>query len=98
MTPLPASLYAGQTLVAGNLSVELLLEGGAGPESRWSGSFKVRPELSVSIGSTYGLLLGDGRRGDILITRLTYGGRADDVRIQFRGSGELQRRGAPGSV
>ncbi len=95
MALLPASLYSGHTLVAGQLSVELLLEGGVGGDSRWNGSFKVRPDVSVSIGLTYTLMLADGRRGDILVTRLTYGGSSDDVKVQFRGSGKLQERGAP---
>jgi hypothetical protein len=95
MALLPASLYSGQTLVAGQLSVELVLDGGMGKDSRWNGSFKVRPDVSVSIGSTYELMLADGRGGDILVTRLTYGGSSDDVKVQFRGSGELRKRGAP---
>jgi hypothetical protein len=98
MTLLPAALHAGQTVLAGQLSVELLFEGGEGADCRWYGSFKVRPDVSISVGSTYAMILADGRRGDILVTRLTYGGRADDVRVQFRGSGQLRKGGAPDSV
>jgi hypothetical protein len=95
MALLSASLYAGQAMLAGPLGVDLLLEAGGGVDSRWSGSFKVKPDVSISIGSTYALVLSDGRRGDILVTRLTYGGRADDVKVQFRGSGQLGTGGAP---
>lgn len=89
MTTLPASLHLGNELLSERVQVDLEEEGGEGTEARWHGTFTAGPDVHLSIGSTCLLTFAGGRRGEILITRLAYRGRADDVKVQFRGVGPL---------
>lgn len=86
-----AALHSGSTVLADEVSVDLSIEGGDPAHSRWHGSFRVGPGVPLAIDSTCTLLFADGRRGEILITRLAYGGRKDDVRVHFRGTGRLEQ-------
>ena len=82
-----ASLQLDQTLLAEGINVELTVEGG--DEGRWHGTFKLGPSVPVSLGASCTLIFADGRRGQIQVTRLAYGGRKDDIRVHFRGEGKL---------
>jgi hypothetical protein len=87
MTGILASLHLDQTQLADRINVELTVEGG--PDGRWHGTFKLAPDVPLSLGASCTLVLADGRRGRIQVTRLAYGGRKDDIRVHFRGEGKL---------
>ena len=87
MSGILASLQLDQTLLAEGVSVELTVEGG--DENRWHGTFKLGPNVPLSLGASCTLRFADGRQGRILVTRLAYGGRKDDIRVHFRGEGKL---------
>lgn len=90
MTTLPASLHLGEVLLSERVRVDLQEDGGEDADPHWHGTLTAGPDVHLSIGSTCFLTFADGRRGEILITRLAYRGRADDIKVQFRGVGPLR--------
>lgn len=72
--------------MAEQLSVDLTAEGK--DSAHWYGSFRVGAQVALSIDAVCSLVLADGRRLEVQITRLAYGGPADPVKAHFRGTGK----------
>ncbi len=54
----------------------------------WYGSFELSSGSPIELGSSYSLILSDGRSGDILISNIQTGSSRNSA--QFRGSGSFQ--------
>lgn len=85
MTDVLASLSRDGEVLADQVSVDLTAEGS--DSAHWYGSFRVGARVPLSIDAICSLAFADGRRMDLQITRLAYGGPADPVRVHFRGLG-----------
>jgi hypothetical protein len=85
MTEILASLFRDGNVVAERVRVDLTAEGN--DSAHWYGSVRVGAQVALPLEAICSLTLEDGRRLEIQITRLAYGGPADPVRAHFRGTG-----------
>lgn len=61
----------------------------AGGIKRWGGQVALPTGKVLPVGDSYQLVLDDGRKGDILVARGSYGSHQASV-VTFAGSGPLQ--------
>ena len=86
MECLTAKIVKGSLVIAEGLEVWLARSGNE--DADWNGSFELPPEVHVDVGTTYQLVLEDGRSGTFTVTNVG----ADDAQphqVGFRGTTAL---------